>query len=62
MPISAGAQPLWIQGLRRVDSVGEENLFIDWYKKYKIRLGRNSVVGKLSGERGLNNLDYVEGQ
>ena len=40
----------------------EKNLFIDWYKKYKIRLGRNSVVGELSGGRGLNNLDYAEDQ
>ena len=30
--------------------------------EYKIRLGRHSVVGKLSGGRGLNNLDYMEDQ
>ena len=30
--------------------------------EYKIRLGNNSIVGKLSGERGLNNLDYMEDQ
>ena len=34
----------------------EKNLFID------IRLRNNSVVGKLSGGRGLNNLDYAEDQ
>ena len=37
----------------------EKNLFIDWYK---IRLRNNSVVGKLSGGRGLNSLDYAEDQ
>ena len=39
-----------------MDGVGEETyLFID------IRLLRNnSVVGKSSGGRGLNNLDYAE--
>ena len=30
--------------------------------EYKIRLGRNSIVGKLSGERRLNNLAYGEDQ
>ena len=29
---------------------------------HKIRLGRNSVVGKLSGEKRLINLVYVENQ
>ena len=28
--------------------------------EYKIRLGRNSIVGKLSGEKRLNNLVYME--
>ena len=28
--------------------------------KYKIRLGKNSVVGKFSGEKRLNNLVYKE--
>ena len=43
----AGVQPQWIQGIRRVDGVGEEKtyLFIN------IRLGNNSIVGKLSGEK-----------
>ena len=36
-----------------------KNLFIYYCK---IRLERNSVVGKLSGRRGLNNLDYAEDQ
>ena len=26
---TAGVQPRWIQGIRRVDGVGEENLFIN---------------------------------
>ena len=39
-----------------------EKNFTDWYKKYKIRLGRNSVVGELSGGRGLNSLIYAEDQ
>ena len=55
----AWVQPQWIQGIQSGDGVGEENLFI---YKYKIRLGRNSVVGKFSGERRLNNLAYGEGQ
>ena len=38
---------------------GKNLLFI---YKYKIRLGRNSVVGKLSGERRLNNLVYMGSQ
>ena len=37
----------------------EKNLFIDWYK---IRLRNNSVVGRLSGKRGLNSLVYTEDQ
>ena len=40
-------------------ALARENLFI-W--RYKIRLGRNSIVGKLSGEKRLNNLVYVESQ
>ena len=57
---NVGVQPQWIQGIRSGDCIGEEkNLFI---YKYKIRLGRNSVVGKLSGEKRLNNLVYVESQ
>jgi len=54
----AGVQARWIQGIRSGDGVSEEKtyLFIN------IRLGRNSVVGKLSGERRLNNLAYGEGQ
>ena len=36
-----------------------KNLFI---QKYKKRLGRNSIVGKYSGEKRLNNLVYVENQ
>ena len=58
-PWSAGVQPRWIQGIRRVDSVGVRKTYL----LIDIRLLRNnSVVGKLSGERGLNNLGYVEGQ
>ena len=57
--LPAGVPPQWIQGIRSGDSVGEQNLFI---YEYKIRLGRNSVVGKLSGERRLNNLVYVGSQ
>ena len=56
----AGVQPQWIQG----DSKGRwnkraKNLFI---YKCKIRLGRNSVVGKFSGEKRLNSLVYMESQ
>ena len=42
------------------DGIGEEKLIYLFNQKYKIRLGRNSVVGKLSGEKRLNNLVYVE--
>ena len=56
----AGVQPQRIQGIRSGDGIGEgKNLFI---YLHKIRLGRNSVVGKLSGEKRLNNLVYVESQ
>ena len=44
------------------DGIGEEKLIYLFNQKYKIRLGRNSVVGKLSGERRLNNLVYMENQ
>ena len=44
------------------DGIGEEKLIYLFNQKYKIRLGRNSVVGKLSGEKRLNNLVYMEGQ
>ena len=44
------------------DGIGEEKLIYLFNQKYKIRLGRNSVVGKLSGEKRLNNLVYVESQ
>ena len=49
----AGVQPWWIQEIRRGDGVGKERL---------IRLRNNSIVGKLSGGRGLNNLHYTEDQ
>ena len=57
--LAAGVQPRWIQGIQSVDSVGMRKtyLLIDM-----IRLRNNSVVGKLSGGRGLNNLDYAEDQ
>ena len=44
---TAGIQPWWIQGIRSRDGIGEEKtyLFIN------IRLGNNSIVGKLSGEK-----------
>ena len=45
-----------------MDGVGEEKLIYLLISKYKVRLGRNSVVGKLSGEKRLNNLVYVESQ
>ena len=45
---SARVQPWRIQEIQRGDGVGKERL---------IRLRNNSIVGKLSGERGLNNLD-----
>ena len=56
---TAGVQPRWIQGIRSGPGVGVRKtyLFINM-----IRLRNNSIVGKLSGERGLNNLDYVEDQ
>ena len=40
-------------------ALARKDLFI---YRYKIRLGRNSVVGKFSGEKMLNNLVYVESQ
>ena len=54
-----GSSPGGSREIRRVNGVGEESLFI-W--KYKIRLGRNRVVGKFSGEKSLNNLVYGESQ
>ena len=54
-----GSSPGGSREIRRVNSVGEESLFI-W--KYKIKLGRNRVVGKFSGEKSLNNLVYGESQ
>ena len=46
--------PGWFEG--EMDRRGK-NLFINM-----IRLGRNSIVGKLSGKKRLNNLVYVESQ
>ena len=57
-----GSSPGGSRGIRSGDGVGEEKLIYLFNKKYKIRLGRNSVVGKLSGENRLNNLVYVEGK
>ena len=58
--VGAGVQPRWTQGdLKGRWSRRGKNLFI---YKYKIRLGRNSVVGKFSGEKRLNNLVYLESQ
>ena len=45
----AGVQPQWIQGIRSGNKVGilEKNYLIR-----NIRLGKNSVVGKLLEKRG----------
>ena len=56
----AGVLPRWIQGIRRVNGVGEEKL-IYLIRNIK-RLGRNSIALKFSGEKRLNNLVYVESQ
>ena len=42
---------------RKSKRIPEKHLLIDM-----IRLINNSVVGKLSGRRGLNSLDYMEDQ
>ena len=57
----AGVQPWWIQGIRRGDGVSVlgKNLF---NYRYKERLEKDSIVGNISGEKGLNNLVYVEYQ
>ena len=54
----AGLQPRWIQGnlKRRQSRRGKTYLF----RNIKERLGKNSIVGKFSGEKSLNNLVYVE--
>ena len=43
-----GSSPGGYRLIQRGDGVGEENFIY----KYKERLGKNSVVGKFSGERG----------
>ena len=53
---TAGVQPRWIQGNSKRGWRGEEKLI---YLEIE-RLGKNSVVGKFSGEKRLNNLVYVE--
>ena len=59
--LTAGVQPRWIQGIRRGDGVSVlgKNLF---NYSYKERLGKNIVVGKISGKKRLNNLVYMEYQ
>ena len=52
-----GSCPGGSRVIRSGDGVARKNLFI---QKYKERLGRNSVVGKFSGEKRLNNLVYRE--
>ena len=54
----AGVQPQWIQGIRSGDGIGKEKTYLF----ISIRLRNNSIVGKLSGEKRLNNLVYVESQ
>ena len=51
-----GSSPGGSRVIQRGDGVGQEKtyLFIN------LRLGRNSVVGKFSREKRLNNLVYVE--
>ena len=49
---TAGVQPRWIQGNSKRGWHGEEKLI---YLEIE-RLGKNSVVGKFSGEKRLNNL------
>ena len=58
----AGVQPWWIQGNSKHGWCRRGKFICLLIKEYKIRLGRNSVVGKLSGERRLNNLAYVGSQ
>ena len=50
--------PRWIQGNLKQGQRGEEKLI---YLEIE-RLGKNSVVGKFSGEKRLNNLVYMESQ
>ena len=57
-----GSSPGGSRVIQSGDGIGEEKLIYLFNQKYKIRLGRNSVVGKLSGEKRLNNLIYVESQ
>ena len=45
-----------MQGIRRVNGEGEEKSYLF----RNIRLGNNSIVGKFSGEKRLNNLVYME--
>ena len=53
----ARVQPWWIQGNSKQWQRGEEKLiYLEIWKK----LRRNSIVGKFSGEKRLNNLVYVE--
>ena len=56
----AGVQPRWIQGDSKV---GAESASLEKYifnHRYIERLETDSVSRKISGEKRLNNLGYVE--
>ena len=53
-----GSSPGGSRVIQRGDGVGEEKTYLF----RNIRLGNNSIVGKFSGEKRLNNLVYVESQ
>ena len=57
-PYLPGSSPGGSRVIRRGDGVGEEKTYLF----RNIRLGNNSIVGKFSGEKMLNNLVYVESQ
>ena len=55
--LTAGAQPRWIQGIRRGDGFGDQDTI---ELKIKEWLNKYSSVRKYSGEKRLNNLAYVK--
>ena len=54
-----GASPGGSREFEAGTALAREKTFI---YEYKIRLGRNSIVGKLSGEKRLINLGYLGNQ